>query len=153
MIIDRIDAMEGYSALHPLFPKAFALLRDPATMKLPDGRHLLDGERIIALVSTYASKPRAPVSWEAHRRYIDIQVVLSGEELCGWAPIAQLTADGAYSEETDYAPFSGSGTFLTLRPGLFAVFFPRDGHAPGLAVDESIAVRKLVLKVLIDAIE
>jgi len=138
MIIDRIEDVDFYAALHPLFPTAFALLRDPATFALPDGRHQLDGDRIIALISSYPSKSRAVLSWEAHRRHIDIQTVIS-----------ELAADGDYREETDFEPYSGSGMFLTFRPGLFAIFFPGDGHAPGLAIDESAPVRKLVMKIRI----
>lgn len=150
MIIDRIENAERYSGIHPLFPRAFAALRDSKTSMLTDGRHPIEHDRIVAIPGSYVTKSPALSVWEAHRKYIDIQTVLSGEEYCGWAPLTQLTAVSPYDDEGDHAGYSGMGTSLLLRPGIFAVFFPEDGHAPGLAVADPAPVKKLVIKVLLN---
>lgn len=147
MILDRVEAIDRYAPLHPAFPKAFSVLRDPSTISLPDGRHEIDGDRIIVILNSYSTKPREPVSWESHRRYIDIQAVIHGEEICGWAPTESLNSGLPYDSATDYASYTGSGFFFELRTGIFAIFFPDDGHAPGLSLPRSSDVRKLVIKV------
>jgi biofilm protein TabA len=35
-------------------------------------------------------------------------------------------------------------TYVTVKPGMFAIFFPQDGHAPGITPD---GVKKVIVKV------
>ena len=74
--------------------------------------------------------------------------MLTGRELCEVAPLAEMQPDTPYDPAKDIAFHHGSGDPLTLRPGLFAVFFPEDAHMPSLALPTGpTPVRKVVLKV------
>jgi biofilm protein TabA len=97
-------------------------------------------------VQGYQTKPRPQGKWEAHRRYIDIQVVLRGAELVGHADLNALTETEPYSKEKDVAFYTGQGNFFVLSAGWATVFLPHDAHMPSLAIDSPAPVQKVVIK-------
>jgi YhcH/YjgK/YiaL family protein len=148
MILDTLHHAARYEPIHPLFPAAFAWLErfDPG---MADGRCDIEADRLFALVQSYTTAPAATKRFEAHRRYIDIQVVSAGEEIIAWAPVETLAADGAFDPERDIGFHADppASTPLLLRPGCFAILFPNDAHKPGCALLAPAPVRKIVLKV------
>ena len=147
MIVDRLENWELYSNL-PRLTRAFKVLSLPQTFALTEGRYELEGKNIIALPQAYQSKLRQDGRWEAHRRYIDIQYIVSGVELMGWAPVSTLAPAGEFNVAKDVGFFEGQGDFIRVSAGMFAVFFPHDGHMPSIAVgDRPEGVRKIVMKV------
>lgn len=112
------------------------------------GKVEIDGTQVYALIQAYETKPRAKGFWEAHRRYIDVQYVVQGEELMGFANLAQLTA-GEYDAKSDFLPLQGEGNFLKLPAGMFTIFTPEDAHMPGIALDQPQPVKKVVVKVAV----
>lgn len=152
MIIDHIDHCMSSAGAHPLFPKGFEYLRDfdPAT---PDGKYELDGKRLFAMVQRYVTAPEAIKAWEAHRRYADIQYIVSGTEMILYAPVADLTPDLPYNDVKDAEKFAGvasaNSVALIVPPKTFCVFYPQDGHKPGCLIDSAAPIVKVVLKVLL----
>jgi biofilm protein TabA len=107
------------------------------------------GAGVFALEQAYVAKPAAAGKWEAHERFIDVQVVVDGRELMGVVEVSRLTLAEDYRAERDlmfYAPLEGGST-LRVAAGEAAVFFPADGHMPSLADGEPALVRKTVVKV------
>ena len=149
MILDVLSRACLYEPLHPVFAAAFAFLRRPDLATLPEGRLALDGERLFAIVQEYETKPLAGGLLEVHRRYIDIQVVVSGEELVGYAPLAGQTVKEPYQEARDIAFLEGRSDLLPLRAGSFAIFYPHDAHMPSRAAGTPARVRKIVIKVAV----
>ncbi len=148
MIIDHMNNAALYHGVHQGIRKALAYLANTDVSHLPPGRHDIDGDKVYALAQQYETRPREKGVWEAHRRYIDVQLVATGSEIMGYAPIARLTVTQPYATEKDCMLLAGSGDFLTVRAGMFAVFFPGDAHMPCLACGESALVSKVVVKVL-----
>ena len=103
----------------------------------------------VALEQAYLSKARTDCFFETHRLYIDVQCVLSGEEIIDVLPVAGLEVDKPYRPEKDVAKYKdpGPGRRLRLGPGSIAVFFPEDGHMPGQRIEGPVLVRKTVIKV------
>jgi YhcH/YjgK/YiaL family protein len=148
MILDLIGNRERYSGLGASIERALEYLADTDFTTLEDGKHPIDGEAIFALVSTYETEPESTRSFEAHRRYIDVQYLLSGREIIHWAALQELTPAGEYSDEKDIVFLSGdSRARLQLTPGTFALFYPQDAHKPNCAWDGPRQVRKVVVKV------
>lgn len=152
-----VDVLERAETFHPLHPALAAALRDLAAHAydtLTPGRHPIDANRLIAIVQDYQTKPAADCIWESHRRYIDVQCVLSGVERMGHAPIAAMKIKTPYDAEKDAAfydpPADGIASIATIHPGMFAIFFPHDAHQPGVMLASPAAVRKIVLKVAVD---
>jgi YhcH/YjgK/YiaL family protein len=88
MIVDRIENARLYVPLHKQFKKAFAVLADPALAQKSDGRYSVDGDTLYYMVQHYTTKPVDQARFESHRKYIDIQVLLAGQELLGYVPTA-----------------------------------------------------------------
>ncbi len=88
MIIDRLEFADRYVALHPQFGAAFRFLRQMDPNALPDGRLEINGSDLFAIVERTTGKGPGGTQVEHHRRYLDIQYVVSGEETIGWIPIA-----------------------------------------------------------------
>jgi biofilm protein TabA len=101
-----------------------------------------------ALEQAYRSKPRADAFLESHRKYIDVQAVVAGEEIQEVVDIGRMTVDASYDPERDlikYRDFKDT-SLLSAREGLVAVFFPVDGHI-SRAAGAPVLVRKTVVKV------
>jgi len=148
MIIDLVANQTGYRGLGARIERALKYLADTDFAALKDGKHVIEGEEIYALLLSYDTEPQSARSFEAHRRYIDIQYVLTGREIIHWAPLQELTPAGEYSDEKDIVFLSGdSRARLQLTPGTFALFFPEDAHKPNCAWDNPQPARKVVVKV------
>jgi biofilm protein TabA len=101
-----------------------------------------------ALEQAYLSKPRAEAFLESHLKYIDVQVVVAGEEIQEVVDVARLAIDAPYNPERDLIKYHdfGDTSLLSAREGLVAVFFPADGHI-SRAAGPTMLVRKTVVKV------
>ncbi|HOE61042.1 MAG TPA: YhcH/YjgK/YiaL family protein [Kiritimatiellia bacterium] len=148
MILDTLDSSFRYETLHPLFPSAFAFLRRPDLDALACGRIDLAGDdALYALIQTYETQPPAEGKPEAHRRYLDIQYVVSGSECVAYAPLAGLTPCQPFDEAGDYGLYTGSTSLVRLSQGMFAIFYPNDAHLPCRQDGHAAPVRKIVIKV------
>ncbi len=132
--------------------KAFLFLRDHDLSSLELKKYEIDGTDLYAPLSEYMSKNEEDARYEAHRKYIDIQYVVSGKELIGIAPISQQKDIlEPYSEEKDIMFMTvNQGTNYQALPDRFFIFFPDDLHRPGLKDGENSPVRKMVVKVKLD---
>jgi len=151
MVIDRIENLELYYPLLECLPQVRQFLADFEKDAKPDGRYELDGERLFASVQQYETKPAEGKLAEAHRKYIDLQVVINGREIIGWAPLSELKQETEeFSKGGDIAFYSGKIQIqATLNPGYFALLFPEDAHMPCTQVEGPENVRKIVFKILI----
>ena len=148
MILDLLSNAPTYFGLDTGLVIALSYLRQTDLMGLAIGRHQIDEDRVFALVSEYWTKTVAQSVWEAHRRHIDVQVLASGEEGVGVAPLAAMRAD-PYDAEKDVLFAKGDGDFVTLTPGRFVMLFPHDAHMPGVIAARPQHVKKIVVKVRI----
>ena len=100
------------------------------------------------------TKKREDSSYESHRKYIDLQYLIQGEELIEVSPTHKLSITHNYNEEKDYALYNNDihGSSLYMKPGMIAIFFPEDGHMPGLIKTESSKIIKSVVKYSTDLI-
>jgi len=147
MIIDKIENAHLYKNISERVNKSFEYIRITDLKNLPAGRYPIDGENIFALVSEYKTKSEQEGKLEAHKKYIDVQHVISGEELMGYAPLGGQKVLDPYKEENDIVFYTGDKSFTKVSEGMFAIFFPEDVHMPGIASGKSSSVKKLVIKV------
>ena len=146
MIFDKLERYNRYTGPAVAIAPAMAYLASQDFIHTPPGRVELQGDALFALVQEYTSKPVDQGIWEAHRRYIDVQYIVSGREQIFYAPIECLQP-GIYVPEKDFLPLSGSGSSLEITAGFFVVFYPEDAHMPGLALTLPEPVKKVVVKV------
>lgn len=150
MITDRLDHCGTYEKLGIEWVKAFAFLKKCQGAFPAPGRYEIDGNRVYASVQEYTSSPAEERTWEAHRKYADIQCLFDGNECIGYTPVENMLCPADYREDKDcvLAGAAKDGVMLCMRPGIFTVFFPQDAHKPGCALDTPEKVRKVVVKVL-----
>lgn len=151
MIIDIIENWNIYftkgSGLYP----GIKFLTDQVDKNITDGQYEIQGDDIYATVQSYTTDAPENKKLESHRKYIDIQYIVSGREIIGWRPVQDLEIMIPYSEEKDVI-FYRNPEFVSnflLAPGFFAVFYPDDAHRPCCYIDKPEAVRKIVVKVKI----
>ena len=144
MVLDRIENLDAYLPALPALARVREYLAASGGM-LPDGgAELGSGVRVNVAENALAQTGR----YEAHRRFIDLQLVLEGSEAMEWAPLDELSG-GGYDEARDIEFFEGEpagGVSLGLTAGMFAIFYPQDAHKPGLRHRHDRA-RKAVFKI------
>jgi YhcH/YjgK/YiaL family protein len=152
MIFDRIDHLRQYGNLPHGIPAAVEYLLQTDFAQVVEGRHEIDGDRLVAIVQRYQTHPVAEAQWEAHRRYVDLQILLEGQERMGHFLLSDAAVvETPYKADGDVIFFKGPGSLILMRPRDVAVFLPQDIHAPGLAVgDHGSEVRKVEVKCRID---
>lgn len=147
MIFDSIDNAELYSGLGEKFQKAFEFLKTTDFENLPLEKIQIDGDDIFAIPQKYSTKEESEGKWETHRKYIDIQYLVSGSENIGFVLADYLEELEPYDEEKDVEFFSGEGDYVQIHEGEFAVFSPNDAHKPGLKIESTEEVFKVVIKI------
>lgn len=146
MIIDTLDNLEKYASLNPLFAKAIEFLKNTDLKAQPVGKVELDGKNLVVNFSVAKGKTKEQAQLETHKKFIDIQIPLSCTEVMGYTPACNLP-EGEYNAEKDITKFAiPSESYIAVNPGMFAIFFPQDGHAPCISDEENI--QKVIVKVL-----
>jgi YhcH/YjgK/YiaL family protein len=149
MIYDKLENAAIYYALHPLFKSTFDALQNWDWENLPCGRHDIDGDNIFINLAEYQTVLPDQGVWEAHRKYIDIQVIIHGEEQMGHTFNNTLQIKDVYDASKDVEFYSGAGQLITYSKSTFAIYYPHDAHKPGLISGAPGTVRKAVAKVRI----
>ncbi|WP_300737515.1 YhcH/YjgK/YiaL family protein [uncultured Alistipes sp.] len=148
MILDSLNNRALYYGISPRMQQAFEWIVSTDWNSLEAGTHELDGKAIFANVMDVDLKRKPDAKLEIHDRYIDIQVLISGEEeTFGWSERRDLKRPlGPFDAQKDIQFFDDEPqTCYTLRPGQFTVLLPDDGHAPMIGQGR---VRKIIVKVL-----
>ena len=93
---------------------------------------MLVADRLWVVVERAGGRSQAGARLEAHRRFIDIQLVVDGHERIGWVPLGDCAqATEPYCDDRDIVFYENRPTtWLEVSPGQFCVFFPSDAHAP-----------------------
>lgn len=151
MIFDHIFNIPLYKGLSPDIALGLTFLKQMKPDTAVGVYHI--NQQVKAIVSEYETKIENEHGYEAHKKYIDIQYLLSGEERISCLPIERLKEVKPYNEENDAAFYAADPSlqpsYFSLLPGYFAIFYPQDGHMPQLCVDKPELVKKVVIKVKI----
>ncbi len=150
MIIDKIENLHLYEIISERIKQAFEYIHNTNLKSINPGKYEIDGENIFALICEYKTKLEKEGKLEAHRKYLDVQYVIEGEELMGYSPLGNQEILEPYKDENDIVFFKGEKSFLKVSSGMFAIFFPDDVHMPGISTGDITDVKKLVIKVRIN---
>lgn len=132
--------------MHPNIDRAICFLKEH-TLEVAEGRIEIDGDNVFANVITYEPKVLEESTYEAHERYIDIQIILEGKEHFYNAPLEEVSCIVPYDETKDIGFYKGEikGECM-LEPGKFVLCMPTDAHMPGVTCGIS-PLKKMVVKV------
>ncbi len=154
MFFSSVDAHDDLNRYPAAIRKAIEYATTTDFSKLEDGRQVIDGDKMFANLFHLTSKPLNETHPELHRKYVDVQFWICGEELCGVAPFtgSETCIDDSKKDDDLYF-YEGfkNESFLHATKGCYAVFFPNDAHRPGVCVDNKpLDFRKVVVKVSVD---
>jgi biofilm protein TabA len=166
MILASISDPTTYAALAkklPVLEEALAWIQSEGKIKEP-GKYPVPSQicqgsyegTMTAEVQKVSTKRRSEVSFEAHKRFVDVQFCYEGGEIIEWASASTLDPLDDYNDEKDVRHYRVPGnpkTVLCLKPGTFAVFFPGDAHLPKVSDGINQEVRKVIVKIPISGFE
>lgn len=151
MIIDKIENISLYKGLYKRLDFAFDYITNADFSNLKAGKYQIDGNDVFILVNEYETKLVKAEVLESHRKYIDVQYILSGEEVIEYSPFDKQVINRNYDSENDYSFYHTENSIkLTFKAGMFSIFLPEDLHMPGVISKSPSKIRKIVVKVLID---
>ncbi|WP_106530217.1 YhcH/YjgK/YiaL family protein [Chitinophaga niastensis] len=151
MILDTLQNAHLYYRLGIKFIKAFEYLAQTDFTTVEKGKYEIDGTNIYAIVNEYDTVAAATEQMESHKKYIDVQYIVSGSELIGHDFLQQQVPSKAYDQSADFMLFAEDPVFFSrLEQGMFAIFFPSDLHMPNIMVSTPMQVKKVVIKISVE---
>ena len=150
MIFDSITNKENYKKL-PLLYKALCFLDELGEDTLPEPNTQLIEGKLFCNPVNLTSKPENECIYEAHRKFIDVHYIVSGNERIATSDITNLTSVTPYSAEKDIEFLNGEADgYYDLKPGQFMVCYPNDAHKVAMMVHQPCDIRKVVFKILVE---
>lgn len=149
MVFASIDSFRAVATCPEAIRTALAYAREHDVEAMAPGRYPIDGDRMFAVITDLTTVPVREIPPEIHKKYIDVQYWQDGVEVFGIAPYAgtEEIAEAHEDRDTWYLVPPEDESFITTRPGTFAVFYPWDVHRPGGAAGEPSTFHKCVVKV------
>lgn len=140
--------MNNLERVKAISKEAYDFMIKLQTDVIGDGRYELQNG-VYANVETYMSQPREERKFENHRKYIDVQIVIEGEEFIELFPVDKFSENSSYDDEKDLSFFSNDreGTKIKLSKGDSLIIFPGQAHMPCIQTDVSAKVKKAVIKI------
>lgn len=142
MIICPWKDIMRYAPVLPGIEEAFAAVNALTEYEDKKNYPLSDGNRFFLAVQG----TKAPDVAEAHRKYLDIQYIVKGQEVVGWADLADCELVGEFNEAKDVGKYSGNFEYITIPEGICYVAFPEDAHMPGRHLEVPNDFVKVVVK-------
>lgn len=149
MVIDHLENVGKYSNLGDRIALALKYISETDFSVIEKGKYQLDGDLVYAAVSEYQTKPIADCKIEAHKKYIDVQYIISGEEAMGLTLLKDQQPSIPYNEEKDCVFYEEPTSLVNFKSGMFAIYFPHDLHQPCISINEGCTVKKVVVKVMV----
>lgn len=142
--------MKKYELIKELSAEAYEFTKKLLSEDVENGRYdFSDG--VFVNVMTYETKRRSDAFFEAHKKYIDIQIILSGREIIAVEPVdtmhkyecVQPFGDG----DTELYAVNSECVDYVLNEGDFVILYPEDAHMPSVCIEKPETVKKAVVKV------
>lgn len=149
MIIDKITNHDLYSSMHKGFRQAFDFINNNDLNIIELGKHTIDGEKIFVIVMEYTTQDISECKSETHKKYIDIQYMIKGEENIGLKSLHNELPTTPYNVDGDFMFYTLENLpVLPLKENHFAIFFPDDIHQTMMQIESPKKLRKAVFKIL-----
>ena len=142
--------MKNFCNLSERLKTALEYLNKTDLKNKPDGKYDILKDEIYINIQEYDTKEEQNCKWEAHKRYIDIQYMISGSEKIGVGDIHNFKNLIPYDTEKDveFLETNGETETLTLKENDFVILYPFDVHRPQMKNKHILHVKKAVVKVL-----
>lgn len=149
MITDQLKHYKQYTGLSQRINEALTYLAETDMAALEVGKYEIDGDNLFVLIQSYEAKAIEAGKCEAHKKYIDIQYIIEGQEYMGYGPSDAYEVIDPYNDDKDRYFVKWAGDLVKYEKDMFAIFYPQDAHMPGIAVNSGEMVKKAVVKIKI----
>lgn len=146
--VDKDAFFREYHLNKELWDKAFRFISENDLANMKPGKYPIDGENVFAAITEGPNKEFDATKWETHRKYVDLQYIISGAETIGVADASKATVIKPYTP--DVINYTVEGKMYTARPGEIFLFFENDAHRPNIKVAGVPTTKKLVIKIRMD---
>ncbi|NWK55719.1 YhcH/YjgK/YiaL family protein [Verrucomicrobiaceae bacterium N1E253] len=155
MIITSLNEIDLQSADSESLRTALRYLKEHGQDEKALGRFEIPGSDIWGVAQSYTTNEESDaLRYEAHRKFIDVQFILSGNEIMKWLPLNDLVTTQSYDADNDCllgVAQNGNHGDIPFCSGQVMILYPSDAHAPGVSQGKQTQeVRKLVIKVPVD---
>jgi YhcH/YjgK/YiaL family protein len=152
MVLDNVKNSKLYFNLNDKFKAAFDFIDKAVSGNYDAGKYEINGQDLYANIDVYNTKLAADGKFEGHKKYIDVQYVVSGTEAMKVVDVKNTVANSQDNAPNDCMFYQDSelSSVIIVEQGSFAIFYPNDIHMPGLALNDIPSkVKKIVVKVKI----
>lgn len=151
MIFGTIEKLDEYSFLEPAVRECFEYAKKHELLSYEPGRYIIDGERLFVNLVEYTTTQPEERFWEAHKYYLDVHLMLDGEEQIDLNFIQNMEQK-LFVEKDDFLPMEGEkNSSVILRKGDFLICYPVDGHRTAVMVEGPETIKKAIFKVRIES--
>lgn len=153
MILDTLTNAKQYADICDGINKVLEAAKTYTADNFQTGRVEIDGDAVYMNFANYDTHATDEAVFEAHRKYIDVMVMIDGVETIyvkNTDKLSNVTKEYTPEMEALLADFDKDATPVRLEAGSFVVLFPQDAHSPGCNADGVHNVKKIIGKVLVD---
>lgn len=146
MIFDSISNLERYSSVSSAIKEIAEELKKRDYKSLPEGLYYTEKNKILIQRQEYDTVTES--QFEAHKKFIDIHIILEGEEIYEVMRALDKLPEG-FDEAKDIGFFDGKKEGeVKLTEGGFVLSFPMEPHRPRVAVgNKPKFAKKIVVKI------
>ncbi|SDF96747.1 YhcH/YjgK/YiaL family protein [Marvinbryantia formatexigens] len=149
MIYGNVEQKETWQFLEEKLTACFAYVKNHDMLHMQPGTYEINGRHFYVNVSEYTTTVRSERFWEAHRKYLDVHVMLQGIETIDLGFVWRMNP-GEYEPDKDFLPLDGQATAtVTMREGDFLICMPQDAHMTAIMNEQPQKIKKAIFKVQI----
>ena len=149
MIFGNLKDLNDFTYLDASIQECFEYAANNNLLDYEKGSHPIDGERLFVNIVEYTTTTPENRFWEAHREYLDLHLMLQGEEQIDLNFIDNMKQND-FVPKDDFLPLEGEpNSHVVLTDGDFLICYPKDGHRTAIAVNEPVTIKKAIFKIRI----
>lgn len=149
MIFGSIKNLQEYSALEEHIKKCITYASENDLLSFEKGRYEIDGDYLFVNIVEYTTTQAESCFWEAHKKYLDIHLMLRGQEQIDLNFIQNMSVK-EYVEDSDFLSMDGEkNSSVVLKAGDYLICYPGDGHRTAVAVKDIETIKKAIFKIRI----
>ena len=134
--------------IHPRLDRVIDCLNEEFLNKVGTQTQKLEDDLLYVTRFDYETIPLEEAFFEAHKKYLDVHLMMSGAERVDISHPDVLTL---FDHKDDFYAYQGEAEqTLLLTPGSFLVVFPGDAHRIKVQVEGPENVSKVVFKLLVN---
>ena len=149
MIYDVLKNIKTYKGINKNLDKAIDFIAEKKYLNANFGKNIVDDDKIyFDYPETVSTRENIDLELEYHKKYIDIHIVLEGEENIVYTPFEDCIETQNYNIEGDYGLVKGKAQVeFIMNPKNFLLFFPEEPHLALLKVNTPKEIKKIIFKV------